>query len=106
MMSEKLPFLNSVQTARALTILDRLPDNCIDVTVTSPPYNKQENTFGWLVRTDRYSHYQDRQLESKYQAWQADVLNELFRVTKPGGSFSTITRHVGTVADLSILLNG
>ena len=86
MMSEKLPFLNSVQAARALTILDQLPENCIDVTVTSPPYNKQENTFGWLVRTDRYSNYQDRQLESKYQAWQADVLNELFRVTKPGGS--------------------
>ena len=85
-MSEQLPFLNSVQAGRALKILCHLPDNCIDVTVTSPPYNKQENTFGWLVRTDRYSHYQDRQPESAYQAWQVDVLDELYRVTKPGGS--------------------
>lgn len=85
-MSEQLPFLNSVQAGSATEVLRRLPDNCIDVTVTSPPYNKKENTFGWLVRTDRYSHYQDRRLESDYQAWQADILNELFRVTKPGGS--------------------
>ena len=85
-MSEPLPFLNSVQVGRALDILYQLPDNCIDVTVTSPPYNKQESTFGWLVRTDRYSHYQDRQPESAYQAWQVDVLDELCRVTKPGGS--------------------
>ena len=85
-MSEQLPFLNSVQAGHALEILCHLPDNFIDVTVTSPPYNKQENTFGWLVRTDRYSHYQDSQPESAYQAWQVDVLDELYRVTRPGGS--------------------
>lgn len=85
-MSGKLPFLNSVQAGRALEILCKLPDNCIDITVTSPPYNKKGNTFGWLVRTDRYSHYKDSQPESAYQAWQVDVLDELYRVTKPGGS--------------------
>ena len=85
-MSEQLPFLNSVQAGRAHEVLCQLPDDCIDVTVTSPPYNKQENTYGWLVRTDRYSHYQDSQPESVYQEWQVDVLNELHRVTKPGGS--------------------
>ena len=85
-MKEKFPFLNSVQTGRAQDILRQLPDNYVDITVTSPPYNKQESTYGWLVRTDRYSHYQDRRLESEYQEWQVDVLNELYRVTRPGGS--------------------
>ena len=85
-MNERLPFLNSVQAGRALEMLCHLPDNCIDVTVTSPPYNKQDSTYGWLVRTDRYSHYKDRRLESEYQKWQVEVLNELYRVTKPGGS--------------------
>ena len=85
-MNDQIPFLNSVQTGRALEVMRQLPDNCIDITVTSPPYNKQINTFGWLVRTDRYSHYKDRQLEPEYQSWQTDILNELFRLTKPGGS--------------------
>ena len=85
-MSDPLPFLNSVQTGSAIEVLRHLPNSCIDVTVTSPPYNKQDNTFGWLVRTDRYSHYQDSQPESAYQAWQVDVLDEIYRVTKPGGS--------------------
>ena len=85
-MTEKLPFLNSVLAGRALEILCHLPDDCVDVTVTSPPYNKQENTYGWLVRTDRYSHYKDRRIEPEYQKWQIDVLDELYRVTRPGGS--------------------
>ena len=85
-MKEIHSFLNSVQAGRALEILGQLPDDCVNVTVTSPPYNKQENTYGWLVRTNRYSHYQDRQIEPEYQEWQVDVLDELYRVTKPGGS--------------------
>ncbi len=27
----------------ALEVLKTLPDNCIDMGITSPPYNKQEN---------------------------------------------------------------
>jgi site-specific DNA-methyltransferase (adenine-specific) len=63
------------------------PDNCVDVSVTSPPYNKKENKKGWLVTSVQYAHSTDRMPEAQYQAWQIQVLNEVFRVTKPGGSF-------------------
>ena len=81
-----MKFLNSVLQGDALEILEKLDDNCIDITVTSPPYNKKRSTYGWLVQTNRYANYDDRLPEDQYQKWQLQVINELFRVTKPGGS--------------------
>ncbi len=78
--------LNTVTAGDILDILREFPDEFIDLTVTSPPYNKQINTYGWLVRTNRYSHYNDKIPEEVYQEWQIEILNELYRVTKPGGS--------------------
>ena len=85
-MSNLATYLNTVQEGSALEKLADLPDNCIDITVTSPPYNKRRNTYGWLVQTNRYSHYDDHMPETDYQDWQVSILNELFRVTKSGGS--------------------
>jgi len=78
--------LDSVKTGEALEELRQFPDSCIDITVTSPPYNKRRNTYGWLVQTNRYSHSDDRMPEKDYQDWQIQVLNEVHRTTKPGGS--------------------
>jgi len=71
----------------ALEQLKRLPDSRVDVGVTSPPYNKQENKKGWLVNSVKYDIATDKLPEAEYQQQQVEVLNELFRVTKPGGSF-------------------
>ncbi len=78
--------LNTVVEGSALDILRQFPKDCIDITVTSPPYNKGKNTFGWLVQNNGYSHFRDSMSENDYQDWQVAVLNELHRVTKPGGS--------------------
>lgn len=67
--------------------LRRLPDSCADAGVTSPPYNKQENKKGWLVKNVKYDAASDKLPEDEYQHRQIGVLNELFRVIKPGGSF-------------------
>jgi modification methylase len=78
---------NKLLTGDVLEHLNQFPDSFIDVSVTSPPYNKQENKKGWLVKNVKYSHSTDARPEEDYQQWQIDVLNEVFRVTKPGGSF-------------------
>jgi site-specific DNA-methyltransferase (adenine-specific) len=75
-----------VTVGDALECLRNIPDNCVDITITSPPYNKKVKTQGWLVKTNGYSHFNDQMPEEEYQTWQIQVLNELFRVTKPGGS--------------------
>lgn len=71
----------------ALCELRKLPDACVDVGVTSPPYNKQENKKGWLVKNVKYDTATDKLPEAAYQEQQVNVLNELYRVTKPGGAF-------------------
>ncbi|MCA9904669.1 MAG: site-specific DNA-methyltransferase, partial [Anaerolineae bacterium] len=40
----------------------------------------------WLVRNNGYKDYDDHMPEDRYQQWQLDVLDELYRITKPGGS--------------------
>ncbi|TSC58220.1 MAG: DNA methylase [Parcubacteria group bacterium Greene0416_79] len=70
-----------------LMILRRCKTNSVDIGVTSPPYNKQEDKKGWLVKNVKYVGSSDKKTEEQYQMEQIEVLNELFRVIKPGGSF-------------------
>jgi modification methylase len=70
-----------------LVALKKIHDDSADMGVTSPPYNKQENKKGWLVDNVRYDIATDKKTETVYQSEQIQVLNELYRVIKPGGSF-------------------
>ncbi len=67
--------------------LRKMDDGVVNVGVTSPPYNKQEKHKGWLVKNVVYDAYKDALPEPEYQQNQVDVLNEIYRVTAPGGSF-------------------
>jgi modification methylase len=78
---------NTILIGDTLSTLRTLPDDAFDVGVTSPPYNKGERDKGWLVDKVIYDTAVDRKSEPKYQLEQIDVLNELYRITKPGGSF-------------------
>lgn len=80
-------FEDRIITGDVLEVLKLLPDEIIDISVTSPPYNKQENKKGWLVKNVEYSHSSDAKPEDLYQKEQIAILNEVFRLTKPGGCF-------------------
>ena len=73
--------------------LRQLPDNCIDVGVTSPPYNKlgllkgKKQKGGDWDGYITYDNFEDNIPEAEYQKWQIDILNEIQRVLKPSGSF-------------------
>jgi modification methylase len=79
--------LNRILVGDALSVLKSLPDGFVDAGVTSPPYNKRENKKGWLVKNVVYSGASDNLPEAEYQTGQIEVLNELYRVTRDGGSF-------------------
>ncbi len=85
-MSQK-DYLNKIIQGDALTVLKILPNEIVDVGVTSPPYNKGENKKGWLVTNVKYAGATDKLPEDLYQKNQVEVLDEIFRITKPGGSF-------------------
>ena len=78
---------NTIIIGDTLSVLRTLPPDAFDVGVTSPPYNKGERDKGWLVDKVVYDTANDRKGETQYQDEQIQVLNELYRVTKPGGSF-------------------
>lgn len=79
--------LNTIIIGDALQTLKGLPDMSFDAGVTSPPYNKRERDKGWLVDKVVYDYASDIKSEPKYQEEQIEVLNELYRIMKAGGSF-------------------
>lgn len=79
--------INHIIQGNALDILKTLDDGVVDVGVTSPPYNKQEKHKGWLVKNVKYADYKDVKSEDEYQQEQIEVLNEIYRITRQGGSF-------------------
>ena len=80
-------FINKIFHSNTIEKLKELPSNSIDLGVTSPPYNKGEKNKGWLVKNVLYDKALDKKDENVYQKEQIDVLNELYRIIKPGGSF-------------------
>ncbi|MFA6524608.1 MAG: site-specific DNA-methyltransferase [Candidatus Paceibacterota bacterium] len=79
--------LDKIILGDTLEILKKMDSDSVDLGVTSPPYNKQENKKGWLVSNVKYNKVSDKKDEMGYQDEQIAVLNELYRVMKPGGSF-------------------
>ena len=89
--------LDIIKQGDCLSLMKDLPDECVDLIVTSPPYNKRGLSCGggsspaenkkqiWNSFID-YNSYDDNMDEEEYRKWQIDIINECFRILKPGGS--------------------
>lgn len=69
-----------------LEVMKQLPDESVDLIITSPPYNLGKTHHTGNNRFKSYSEYNDDMPEELYQQWQIDVLRECFRILKPTGS--------------------
>jgi len=80
-----------------LNALDKIPNNSIDVIITSPPYNKagyegfvrkSHNKDSWKRRNIDYQDnpYSDFMEDSKYQDWQIKILDKCYDLVKEDGS--------------------
>lgn len=71
-----------------------IPDESVDLIVTSPPYNKKSSKRtkheydAWKGggHAISYGDFDDDIPEDKYQQWQIECLNECMRILKTGGS--------------------
>lgn len=79
--------LNKIIHGNTIEVLKNIPSNSVDLGITSPPYNKGEKNKGWLVKNVLYDKAIDKKPENIYQHEQINVLNELYRIIKPGGAF-------------------
>lgn len=76
-------FINQIICSDNMPVLEQIPDDVLDIIITSPPYN-----LGAVHHTEEYRHipYHDNMNEQDYQMRQYMVLNECYRCLKDGGS--------------------
>lgn len=91
-------FHNKIVCTDVLDGLKQIPDQSIDLVVTSPPYNLNiRKTFGntkkWKGKANNsklqsvgYDSHKDNMPEDKYIAWQKNILSECLRVIKDDGA--------------------
>lgn len=80
-----------------LDTMRSMPDESIDLVVTSPPYNLKNSTGNgmkdgrggkWANASliNGYSHHNDCMPHEEYAVWQRDCLTEMFRLIKSDGA--------------------
>ena len=90
-------YLNKIINGDCLEVMRKLPDSCIDVVVTSPPYNLKNSTGNGMkdgrggkwanaALIDGYENYDDCMPNEEYAKWQHAVLLECLRVIKDDGA--------------------
>lgn len=69
-------FINKIHTGNSVELMKEFTDNSIDLTVSSPPYDKLRSYEGKIDDTTYDTHYSFPFV---------DMATELFRITKDGG---------------------
>jgi site-specific DNA-methyltransferase (adenine-specific) len=69
-----------------MALMARYPDGYFDLTITSPPYNLGKKHHTGNNSFSPYDGFTDDMNEAEYQTQQINVLNEIYRATKEGGS--------------------
>lgn len=90
-------FLNRIVCGDVVEVLKQIPDESVDLVVTSPPYNLRQSTGNgmkdgrggkWSNASllNGYATYHDCMPHHDYVVWQRQCLQEMFRVTKNTGA--------------------
>jgi len=69
-------FLDKIIIGDAIKVMQKIPDNFIDMTFADPPFNLNK----------KYSKYKDKKGDTEYINWCENWLTEMVRITKPTGS--------------------
>ncbi len=96
-MSDITKFLNKIICGDAIDVMKKMPDNSVDLIVTSPPYNLKNSTGNGMkdgrggkwenaALQNGYSHYGDNLPHEKYVKWQRGCLNEMMRLIPENGA--------------------
>ena len=78
--------INELILGDTLKTLQNIDSDYFDLGITSPVYNKCNNQ-GAIIKKVKYDSYDDNLPENIYQQHQIEVLDEIYRTMKPGGSF-------------------
>lgn len=90
-------YINKIICGDALEVMKKMPSECIDLAITSPPYNLKNSTGNGMkdgrggkwanaALVNGYSHYDDNMPHDEYDKWQNECLKEMLRLLKDDGA--------------------
>lgn len=74
-----------IECGDCLELIKNIPDQTVDIVLTSPPYNMTKRKGGYADKVKRYDFYNDWKEERDYIEWMVDVFKEIDRVLKSNG---------------------
>lgn len=113
-------FINKIICGDCLNIMKQIPDNSVDLVVTSPPYNLKNSTGNGMkdgrggkwanaALVNGYSHHDDNMPHEEYVKWQKECLTEMFRLIKDDGAIFYNHKwrvQAGLLQDRQDIVNG
>ena len=93
----EVEYLNKIICGDCLTVMKQLPNECVDLIVTSPPYNLKNSTGNGMkdgrggkwsnaALINGYATYDDNMPYDVYCEWQRNCLKEMMRLLKNDGA--------------------
>ncbi len=90
-------YIDKIINGDSLSVMREMPDKCLDLVITSPPYNLKNSTgngmkdgrggkWAGAALVNGYSHYDDNMPHDKYAEWQHNCLKEMYRLLKDDGA--------------------
>jgi site-specific DNA-methyltransferase (adenine-specific) len=90
-------FINKIVCGDAIETMKAIPNNAIDLVVTSPPYNLKNSTGNGMKNgnggkwskaslMNGYSHHHDNMPHVEYVKWQRTALKQMMRILKDDGA--------------------
>jgi site-specific DNA-methyltransferase (adenine-specific) len=90
-------FINQIICGDCIEVMKKIPDQSVDLAVTSPPYNLKNSTGNGMkdgrggkwknaALVNGYSHHHDSMPHEEYVAWQRECLSQMMRILKPDGA--------------------
>ena len=97
LMSFDNEYIDRIICGDCLTVMKIMPDKCLDLVVTSPPYNLKNSTgngmkdgrggkWAGAALVNGYTNHDDNMPHDEYTKWQRDCLSEMFRLIKEDGA--------------------
>ncbi len=90
-------FIDKFICGNAIDAMKHIPDESVDLVITSPPYNLKNSTGNGMkdgrggkwsnaALVNGYSHYNDNMTHEKYTKWQRECLVEMLRIIPKDGA--------------------
>lgn len=96
-MNWPVDFIDKIIQGDALEVMKQMPDQCVDLVVTSPPYNLKNSTGNGMKNgrggkwanaalQNGYLDHDDNMPHEEYVSWQRKCLSEMMRIINDTGA--------------------